>query len=103
MKSIPSFVTIAVTLACAASLQARAAEPAVQPQADPSGAVARPQLTARANLPFHAESHAAALSKGPGERDAAAAAAQGPEALRRYIDRTRMVYALRYEDFSGER
>ena len=36
----------------------------------------------------------------PGKRGAHAAAQQGPEALRRYVDRTRMIYALDYQEFA---
>ena len=36
----------------------------------------------------------------PGKRGARAAAQQGPDALRRYIDRTRMIYALDYREFA---
>ena len=40
-----------------------------------------------------------AEAAGVGERRAAEAAAQGPEALRRFIQRTRMIYGLDYQAF----
>ena len=36
---------------------------------------------------------------GPGARGARVAASQGPDALRRYVDRTRMIYALDFQQF----
>jgi hypothetical protein len=38
--------------------------------------------------------------KGLGEEGACAAAAQGVETLRRYVNRTRMIYQLRIHDFA---
>jgi hypothetical protein len=33
-------------------------------------------------------------------RGVLAAAEQGPDALRRYVDRTRMIYGYRFEDYA---
>lgn len=40
-----------------------------------------------------------AAPNGIGERAACAAAAQGVEALRQYVERTRMIHGLRMQDF----
>ena len=49
-----------------------------------------------------AASSDAVPTKGPGEARARAAAAEGNEALRRYIWRTRMIYNFSFWDFAKE-
>ena len=40
--------------------------------------------------------------RGVGEERACAKAAEGPEALRRFITRTRMIWGLSYADYAGD-
>jgi hypothetical protein len=93
MKPITLFAAASVLL-CGAAQHAYAAEA-------PTAADAS-VLVARADLPYHPDTHATMQPRSPGERGAMAAAAKGPDALRRYIQRTRMIYGLRYEDFARQ-
>ena len=106
MKPIIPLCATAAAVLCAASLSVGAA-PSTPAQAqaqaitiaDGSGVPAA--VHARPARSEHRP--AATRSWSPGERGARAAAEKGPDALRRYIDRTRMIYALRFEDFADIR
>ena len=77
---------------------------ASQPADAATSQSARPVLVAQDDAALRTP-HAVdvpALAKGPGERGARAAAARGPQELRRYIFRTRMIHALQYADFATE-
>ncbi len=90
MKLIDGVITTA--LPCAASVQVHAA-----------GANDQPVLLAQAHTSLRpTEGRAPAMAQDAGHRGAQAAAAKGPEVLRRCIDRTRMIHALQYADFVGE-
>ena len=95
MKLINTLVFTAVAgLLCGASYEADAAE---------SSTTARPVLLAQAGTPIVSHGvESIPQAKSAGERGARLAAAHGPEALRRYIDRTRMIHALQYSDFARE-
>ena len=91
MKNI-TLLTAASVLVFAASFQARAES--LQTQGT------RPALVARADVTqVRAASAPTAYVADPGKRGAYAAARQGPDALRRYVQRTRMIYALDQRDF----
>ena len=58
-------------------------------------------LVAQAAGPAPTQATAATSSDFPAyQRGVRAAAAQGPEALRRYVARTRMIYGFHYNDFA---
>ena len=88
------FAGAAVALVLLASTSTLAAEPTAAPRAQ------APVLVAQTN---HVQPGAAATSVDafpPYQRGVRAAAAQGNEALRRYVWRTRMIYNFRYQDFA---
>ena len=101
MKLATPLMTVATAFVLVASHQAHAGQaPAAQQAAlvaagPHAAAVAQADIASsreyRASEPWYAS---------PGKRGARAAAQQGPEALRRYIDRTRMIYALDYREFA---
>ena len=101
MKPIKPFHAVAAALLCATSLCAEATEPDRTLTTPPDS----PVLVAASTENFtpRAARAGAGPSWNPGERGARAAAIKGPDALRRYIDRTRMIYALRFEDFAIDR
>ena len=83
--------TIAVTLFASAPSYAQddakaVLEPVVVAQASPNSAVSSGAASPDA-FPAH-------------QRGVRAAAAQGPESLRRYVYRTRMIYGFNYNDFA---
>jgi hypothetical protein len=59
-------------------------------------------LLALCALASPAQAHRCDAPKPGGEARACAADAQGPEALRRFIERTRMIYGLYYYDLRRE-
>jgi hypothetical protein len=60
--------------------------------------VAAAILAAAISMPAHAVDCSA--PKGIGETQACVAAKQGPEALRHYVERTRMIHQLYYWDYA---
>lgn len=99
---IKSIAVTAIAL-CAASVQASAAESSATAESSSPKAA---QKIAQANTRFSPISKARASeftetgSFDSGKRGARAAAEQGPEVLRRYVDRTRMIYGLDYYEFA---
>jgi hypothetical protein len=95
MKNLTT-LTAASVLVFAASFQARA-EGVDTPVAAPE----RATLVARVDLtrPADGVSSARTAVGDPGKRGAMLAAAKGPTELRRYIQRTRMIYGLEYNQF----
>ena len=94
MKPITLFIAASALLCGAAAPHVNAAEaPRVTD---------RPALVARADLTYRADAHATMQPRSAGERGAMAAAVKGPETLRRYVERTRMIYGYRYEDFAPQ-
>ena len=60
-------------------------------------------LTALALVPSTSfAGHRCDRPRGVGEERACAKAAEGPEALRRFITRTRMIWGLSYADYAGD-
>ncbi len=95
MHSFTTFTAVSV-LVFAASFQARAETTEVR------GASAdRPVLVARADgtRPAVAGEASRTFVADPGRRGAMVAAAKGPAELRRYIQRTRMIYGLDFNQF----
>ena len=89
----PLYITLAVACMLVETAQVDAAE------------VATPKPVLLAQGPATQPVQAVAVTstaKTVGARGAERAARQGPEALRRYVERTRMVYALDYSDFVRE-
>ncbi len=88
-RALGAAFALAATIASAGAPEA--------PQSTPSG----PLVLADASAPS-AMARAAASDRRypPGEAGVRRAAAQGPEALRRYIWRTRMIYNYYYWDFA---
>jgi len=88
-RALGAAFALAATIASAGAPEA--------PQSTPSG----PLVLADASVPW-GTSRAAASDRRypPGEAGVRRAAAQGPEALRRYIWRTRMIYNYYYWDFA---
>jgi hypothetical protein len=58
-------------------------------------------LAAGAWIPAASAQSPCASPRGSVEQRACAAAAQGPDALRRFVTRTRHIYALYYADFAS--
>ena len=103
MKFVHPLMTVAAALAFSASPQVHAQAPAEREAAaaasdSPAVVVAQAEMASPRARRVH-ERMSATESADPGMRGARAAAQHGPEALRRYIDRTRMIYALDYRDF----
>ena len=101
MKLATPFVTVAAALFFAASHQAQAAQSSALQEAALVAADSPAVLVAQANMMSPRGDRAGEPSFGsPAKRGAHVAAQKGPEALRRYIDRTRMIYALDYQEFA---
>jgi hypothetical protein len=114
MKTLIPAVLVAASLFGAAPLNCSAEDatptPALNSQAPSapvllaqhdvaSTSVASTESTTAATTAASTESATTAGGFDGGRRDARLAAAKGPEALRRYIDRTRMIYALTFDAF----
>jgi len=83
--------TIAVTLLASAPSYAQ----------DDAKAVAEPVVVAQASSNSAVSSNGAIPYAFPAyQRGVRAAAAEGPESLRRYVHRTRMIYGFNYNDFA---
>ncbi len=102
MKLATPFVTVAAAFVLVASHQAHAAQPSPRQEAALVATDSSAVLVAQAHVASPRESRVQENAYAdPGKRGAHAAAQQGPEALRRYIDRTRMIYALDYREFAN--
>ncbi|MGI9026165.1 MAG: hypothetical protein ACR2GP_11400 [Burkholderiaceae bacterium] len=94
-------MTVAAMFALVASHQAHAGPASVAQETALNGADSHTVLLAQSDRMSPREYRASESSfAGPGKRGARAAAQMGSEALRRYIDRTRMIYALDYQEFA---
>ncbi len=101
MKFTTPLMTVAAVFAFVASHQAHAGPASTAQEAALNGANSHTVLLAQADRMSPREYRASESSfAGPGKRGARVAAQKGPEALRRYVDRTRMIYALEYQEFA---
>lgn len=101
MKFATPVMTVAAVLVLAASHQVNAAQPTAQPKAVLAATGSHALLVAQADSMSPREYRASEPAyAGAGKHGAGVAAQKGPEALRRYIDRTRMIYALDYTEFA---
>jgi hypothetical protein len=100
MKFAYALTSLAAVAIGATSFQAHAAEQdASRFNQVPAVQLARSDAMPRQTQP---RDNAATYYADPGKRGAHAAALQSPEALRRYIDRTRMIYGLDYAEFARD-
>ncbi len=101
MKLTTPLVTVAASLLFVASHPAQAEPLAAAQNADSVAVASNAVMVAQADITSPREYRANEPSyASPGKRGARAAAQTGPDALRRYVDRTRMIYALDYQEFA---
>ena len=100
-------VAVAAMTLCAVSPSALAADVSASSESaitavsqNPAAQIAQADIRSASMPSAGAMQDTAIESLDSGKRDARAAAKQGPDALRRYVDRTRMVYALDYREFA---
>lgn len=106
MKLALQFLAVAAMMMSAVSQAAMAAEvstplaqAAIVVSHEPAAQIAQADIRSTSMPSDDAMQSSKSESFDSGKRDARAAAKQGPDALRRYVDRTRMIYALDSREF----